>query len=622
MSTIQTKTTELAIAFGLLDQEPHFTSHADLNRLFQGSLTPEIFDEFKEEFYNNQPSYRRFYSIGVELRICYSPFEILDYVRWTGEDKQSQSVTIPQDLIAANTPISIKAASNVVYNRSVHKLFIGLPSGELSPARTSNWFLETAPEAYQHLYAFTRNLVGATLPAEVLLFHKRGRVRRAERRAFADQIDLLQGAAAASFEAQYCAFCRHVALRTADIFNQNLNRTFNSTLAKAIECSLFQTFFRIGDTPYLVCGSDKGEDFAVEVPSMTALTKHWKIKRVEAQADLEAGQSKVRFKFVLAKGKTECEVRFWSEIRWTKHKFVQNPEAKLYKDFAWTDVPFFKQLYKPGRVRKIGSIGSGSFGTVYAATIGKKKKLVAVKELRAANLRREGWLDEALARFKREVTLQAQLHHLNIMPILDSDLEAASPWFATEHAETTLAKILKELPGNETRINHIFNQLLQGIAYAHAHGVIHRDIKPANIFLFPNDIVKLGDFGLVKPQDRTSDMFTTRPGNNYLGSWPYAAPELLESFGDADHLSDIFALGVTLYAMLLGTEPPTTSRIEHINGAYREFIKKCIAPLPSDRFQSVNGVMRAFHEATIDSMREEPSFTTAEEEGGQLHLGF
>lgn len=594
MSSPQTKTTELAIAFGLLDCEPHFVTHVDLNRLFRGSLSPEIFDEFSQEFYRNQRLYRRFYSIGVELRICYPPFEVLDFVRWTGEDKQSQSVTIPQDIVAANTPISIKATSNIVYNRSAHKLFIGLPTGSHSPARTPNWFVTTVPEAYQNLYAFTRNLVGATsLPEDVQLYHKRGKVKRVDRMLFADQIDALPEQAAAEFEAQYTGFCWEAATHASDLFNQALSRSGH--LGKAIECSVFQTFFRVGDTPYIVCGSDEGKDFAVEVPNMTSLIKTWRLKKIEAYPDLAAGQSKVRFRVIVAKGKIEEEVSFWCELRWSHHKFLGSPEAKLYKGFGWTEVPFFNQLYTPGRVHKLGSIGSGGFGAVYAATLDTKRKTVAVKELRIAHLRRDGALEESRERFKREVTYQSQLKHSNIMPILDSDLSASSPWFATELATHSLVRILNELPSDQARIKHIYSQILQGLAHAHAHGLVHRDIKPSNIFIFAKDLTKIGDFGLVKTnQGGNEEAFSTRTSCNSLGSRPYAAPELLESFKNSNHLSDIYSLGVTLYAMVLGTEPATTSRIERVNSPYREFIKKCIEQHPADRFQSVSEAIQAF----------------------------
>jgi tRNA A-37 threonylcarbamoyl transferase component Bud32 len=596
MSSAQTTTTELAIAFGLLDLEPNLADRAKINGLFKGSLSPQVFEEFLIEFYRNQPLYRRFYSIGVEMRICYPPFEILDFVQWVGGVQQSQSVVIPKDIFAANTPVSIKAASNIIYNRSAHKLFVGLPSGGLSPARSNNWYAETALDDYQELYTFARNAVAPHLPEDVLMFHRRGKVTKEQREQFAEMIKQMSGELARGFEERYLALCRRVATISADKFNESLALTLGST-RNAIEGKLLETFFRVGDTPYIVCGSNKGDDFAIEVPDMTYLRRMWRVRRLVAIPDLLAGQSEVRFSFVMQNRSTgqEYDARFWAEIRWTHGKFVVNPEAKLYKDFKWTDVPFFTQLYTPGRVRKIGSIGRGGFGTVYAATIGKSRQIVAVKELRIAHLRREGKLEEATERFKQEVTLQAQVNHPNIMPVLDRDLEAVSPWFATELAVTTLTSILSELPEDRDRINQIFSQLLRGLAHAHSNGLIHRDIKPDNVFIFDNDLAKLGDFGLVKPISRTDQkLFDTHTSDHSFGSVPYTAPEQLESFKKANHLSDIYSLGVTLYAMLLGKESPTTLMINSIESPYCEFIKRCIEQRPEDRFQTVDEAIRSF----------------------------
>jgi serine/threonine-protein kinase len=181
------------------------------------------------------------------------------------------------------------------------------------------------------------------------------------------------------------------------------------------------------------------------------------------------------------------------------------------------------------------------------------------------------------------------------MPVLDRDLEAVSPWFATELAVTTLTSILSELPEDRDRINQIFSQLLRGLAHAHSNGLIHRDIKPDNVFIFDNDLAKLGDFGLVKPISRTDQkLFDTHTSDHSFGSVPYTAPEQLESFKKANHLSDIYSLGVTLYAMLLGKESPTTLMINSIESPYCEFIKRCIEQRPEDRFQTVDEAIRSF----------------------------
>lgn len=597
MPSAQTETTELAVAFGLLDREPQSVAHVELANLFRGTLLPDKFDAFCYEFYRDQPLYRRFYSIGVEMRVCYPPFETLESVRWEGWKRQARRVVIPKDIVAANTPISIKDTSNLVSNSSPYRLLLGLPKGELSPARAANWYMTTALDAYQQLYMLARTAVDSPLPEDVRTYHQRGQVKDWERRDFADQLDQLSGNAILEFRTAYEDFCRTVAIKSAADFNEQLALTLGSNRRNAVEDSLLQEFFRAGDTSYIICGSDKGRDFALEVPDLTSIRRSWKFKRLVAHPDLTAGQSKVRFDLVLSNKRTnqECNLLYWAEIRWSHHKFYGSPEAKLYKQFRWADVPLFNQLYVPGRVQKIATIGSGGFGTVYVAKVGASRELLAVKELRIPHLRREGLLEESLKRFKREITLQAQVKHPNIMPILDSDLDAPSPWFATELAQHTLADILSEFPSDFGRINYVFGQLLEGLNYAHAHGLIHRDIKPSNIFLFEGDLTRLGDFGLVKANEAPADStFVTGTSDNSMGSFPYAAPEQLDSLRNATCQSDIYAVGVTLYAMLLGYESPTISKIETLDPQYCEFIKKCIAPQPEDRFATTAEAIQSF----------------------------
>ena len=381
------------------------------------------------------------------------------------------------------------------------------------------------------------------------------------------------------------------------MFNEGLAA---STL-KAVAEEVIRTFFRIGEGEYILCGLDNGQDFAVAIPDLTTWWRDWTLKSITAVPDLAAGQSQVWFDVVVQEKRGTRQshsLRFRAEVRWAHGKFG-TPEAKLYKTFAWTDVPFFKQIYDNEVVEKQKIIGSGGFGTVYRGALKGTGKDVAIKELSPRELRVAGAESStARKRFEREVTLQSQLAHPNILPVIKSDLSTETPWFASPLAICSLEAILAELPNDFERIERIFWQVLDAIEYAHSQGIIHRDLKPDNILLFPGDHIKVGDFGLGKDrsiQDQGSRL--TRSSNNSWGSLAYSAPEQFVDFRNADFRSDIYALGRTLAAMLLGEEPDSDFSVDNLE-RYRGFISRCIEYDPEERFQSMEEMIAAFEEVT------------------------
>lgn len=263
-------------------------------------------------------------------------------------------------------------------------------------------------------------------------------------------------------------------------------------------------------------------------------------------------------------------------------------------------MPFLPQIYCQEAVTRLKLIGTGGFGVVYKAIFRKTGQVVAVKELDVSKLSfspEESY--EERKRFEREVKLQSNLNHPNILPVLDYDLDASTPWFAMPLAHGSVADIIDELSGNTKQINEIFQQVLIGIGYAHRNGVIHRDLKPENILLFGNELVKISDFGLGKQLGANdSGNLLTRSSNNSLGSMAYAAPEQLESFRDADYRADIYALGKTLLHILSGKLPVSAASLNQVDERYREFINRCIQEHPDQRFQSVNDTIAAFNSIT------------------------
>jgi serine/threonine-protein kinase len=99
----------------------------------------------------------------------------------------------------------------------------------------------------------------------------------------------------------------------------------------------------------------------------------------------------------------------------------------------------------------------------------------------------------------------------------------------------------------------ILEEVCSALGYAHRNNVIHRDVKPANIFVQPDGMAKLLDFGIARLEKRDQDISFTHTGR-LIGTVPYMAPERLLN-ENVDGRSDIFAAGVVLYQLVAGQLP-------------------------------------------------------------------
>jgi len=192
-------------------------------------------------------------------------------------------------------------------------------------------------------------------------------------------------------------------------------------------------------------------------------------------------------------------------------------------------------------------LGEGGMGVVYKAEDTKLDRTVALKFL-APELTRD---PEAKTRFTQEAKAAAALSHANICTIHEIDEFAGQSFIAMECYEgETLGQRIARGPLPLDEAVDISRQIAQGLAKAHDQGIVHRDIKPANIFITSDGTVKILDFGLAKltGQTRLTNTGTT------LGTAAFFSPEQARGAA-SDHRSDIWSLGVTLYAMVTGQLP-------------------------------------------------------------------
>jgi serine/threonine protein kinase len=170
---------------------------------------------------------------------------------------------------------------------------------------------------------------------------------------------------------------------------------------------------------------------------------------------------------------------------------------------------------------------------------------------------------EAIARFKREIRLMAEVQDPHIVRAVDAGDDAGVLWIAMELiAGQSLRERLDgrgRWPWADTL--PVVRQIAQALGAAHARGVIHRDLKPENVMLVDGDggpRVKLLDFGVAR-QNRASDAAATHmTGTGLLVGTPgYVAPEVVLEGTVDDPRSDFYALGVTWFELLTGQKPFT-----------------------------------------------------------------
>ncbi len=206
-------------------------------------------------------------------------------------------------------------------------------------------------------------------------------------------------------------------------------------------------------------------------------------------------------------------------------------------------------LLDEGRYLLTEKVGSGGFASVWKAFDTRQKLDVAIKILHA-NLAGD---EQKRERFFRGARLMAELVHPHIVQVLDAKVEDEGWYFFVMeymHGGNLRDAVLTGKVLGERALD-IMGKVIYAVAVAHRRGIVHRDIKPANILLDEHGSPKLSDFDLVAAPGTTGG---TKGG--MMGSFIYAAPELLDTPEEADARADVFGLGMTLLFCLYGKDLP------------------------------------------------------------------
>ncbi len=204
-----------------------------------------------------------------------------------------------------------------------------------------------------------------------------------------------------------------------------------------------------------------------------------------------------------------------------------------------------------GGCRIEGKLGQGGMGAVYKAHHIALDIPVAVKVLPpylAASQPR------FVERFVREARAAARLQHQNIVGVMNVGEEKGLHFIVMQYVdgETLQARIAARgrLPPAEAA--HVAEQLCAALDVAQRHGIVHRDVKPDNVMIDRFGVTRLADLGLAKDLDADSRLTASGLG---MGTPHYMSPEQAVNARAADHRSDLYSLGCTMYEMLTGRAP-------------------------------------------------------------------
>jgi Serine/threonine protein kinase len=270
---------------------------------------------------------------------------------------------------------------------------------------------------------------------------------------------------------------------------------------------------------------------------------------------------------------------------------------------------------KIGRYELQGKLGEGASGVVYRAHDPVLDRAVAIKVARTESLTKEE-VKRVVEEFYHEAKIAGKYAHENIVTIYDVVSDGILDYIVMEYVpgRSVQEYMIATGPLAVDEALFVAYKCSLGLAYIHYHGVLHRDIKPGNImYHHPQGIVKLMDFSIAHNIED--------PPVKDNGTIAYMAPEHFDPARKITLLTDIFALGSSLYRLLTGKYPFTREHTAHqilhelpasitelrpeVPKEVADMVNKAMAKADADRFQSaaefareVKSVMNRYYPGT------------------------
>ncbi|MBQ9584128.1 MAG: protein kinase [Bacteroidales bacterium] len=265
-----------------------------------------------------------------------------------------------------------------------------------------------------------------------------------------------------------------------------------------------------------------------------------------------------------------------------------------------------------GKYKIIKVLGQGGFGITYLAEQTGLEMKVAIKEfflkgscqrdaatseVRIPVADNKDLVDRCLRKFRSEAKKIASLNNDHIVNIIDVFDENGTSYYVMKYlGRGALSEKLQKGPLKEEDALRVIREVADALDSVHSNGLLHLDVKPANILFDERGRAVLIDFGVSKYVDSDQDTATT---SSLVGfSRGFAPLEQINATGTSlSPASDIYALGATLYNLVVGITPPDASSVmdnglptfpPHIGAEVKEAIVKSMQPRRKDRPQNIS----------------------------------
>lgn len=269
-----------------------------------------------------------------------------------------------------------------------------------------------------------------------------------------------------------------------------------------------------------------------------------------------------------------------------------------------------------GKYEVQGILGRGGMGVVYKAFDPAIHRQVAIKTITKSAMD-PSELQYAIARFRHEAQAVGRLTHPRIAAIFDYGEDSDIAYIVMElvNGKSLYEHLQNKAKFDLAEIGEIVRQLLDGLGYAHAQGVVHRDVKPSNILINDDGRIKISDFGIAH-----LDSSSLTQVGEIMGSPGYMSPEQFTG-DEPDARTDIYAAGVIAYELLAGRKPFTGSNVEIMRQVISDrpvnpsdfnpqisvqldwAAHKALAKKREDRFQNAREFALAFVQGIAASLR-------------------